>query len=209
MVKHIVLGLSFLFVATCVFAVLPAMHGGTATADEPERTQVPKALIAFDDGDTIEIRWPKAESPEMVRILGLDTPEVMHLEHDLPFAQPFGEAAAGFLRGCLAVADEVELQRAPEKDPYGRTLGYLFLDGKNYSVLAIEARLAVETVTHFGDNGLPEPAAACVEAAKRAGPVPFEPPFRFRRRMSKVSKWMRDDGSYPRGDAPETEDKRR
>jgi len=197
MVKHIVLGLSFLFVATCVFAVLPAMHGGTATADEPERTQVPKALIAFDDGDTIEIRWPTSDDPEVVRILGIDAPEVQHLDHDIPYAQPFGEKAAGFLEGALAVARKIELLRSGQKDDYGRTLGYLFLDGRNYSVLVLRARLAVETVSHYGDNGLPEPAAACLAAAKEAGPVAFEPPYRYRARMRAVTRRLREEGRYP------------
>jgi len=170
---------------------------------EPAQTVVPKEHVVFDDGDSVTIRWP--DGPEVVRILGIDTPEVQHLEHDLPFPQPFGDQAAGFLRGCIAVCDEIRLLRAGEKDPYGRTLAYLFLDGKNYSVLAIEAGLAVANVDHFGDNGLPEPAADVEGAAKTAGPVPFEKPHQYRARMKKVSAWMRKQGTYPSGPADEEE----
>lgn len=172
-------------------------------AAESERVKVPKALIALDDGDSVAIRWP--EGVEVVRILGIDAPEVQHLEHDLPFAQPFGEKAAGFLEGCLAVADEVVLLRSGQKDPYERTLGYLFLDGKNYSLLVLRARLAVENVSHFGDNGLPEEAAAVLEAAKAAGPVPFEAPHRYRRRMKAVSAWMKKNGTYPAAPSDDAE----
>lgn len=180
-----------------------------AAEEENARQEVPKAHLRVDDGDSLLIRWPAGA--EVVRILGVDTPEVQHLDHDIPYAQPFGEMAAGFLEGALAVASRVEILRAADRDPYGRTLGYLFLDGKNYSVLVVEAGLAVENVSHFGDNGLPAEAAAVREAAARAGPVAFEAPHRYRARMRKLSAWMREHGTYPsprREDAGEPEEER-
>lgn len=168
-----------------------------ALAGENRRVAVPKHLIHFDDGDTLTIRWTKGE--EQVRILGIDTPEVMHLEHDLPYAQPFGNAAAGFLRGCLAVANKVELLRSAETDRYDRTLGYLFVNGLNYSVLTIRAQLAAGPSGRFGDNGLPDPFAACRAAARAAGPLPFEAPYRYRKRMRTLSAWMKKNGVYPHG----------
>jgi micrococcal nuclease len=160
-------------------------HGLRVPAD-PARIQV-------DDGDTVVIRWSK-DDLETVRILGIDTPETRHLEHDLPYAQPFGPEARGFAQGAFATATQVELQRASTLDPYGRTLGYLFLNGRNYSVLVVQARLAAESVTFYGDNGLPKEAAAVLAAAKAAGPLPFEPPHVFRARMRDVSKWMKERG---------------
>ena len=159
---------------------------------------VPKELITFDDGDTVAIKWPGKEV-EHVRILGIDTPEVRHLDHGIPFAQPFGELAAGFLHGAIACADKVTLLRSGQKDPYKRTLGYLYLDGKNYSVLVLQARLAVESVTRYGDNGMAKQAKECVAAARAAGPVPFEDPHAYRRRMRDVTKWMKEQGTYPKG----------
>ena len=172
-----------------------------ARAEPASPQPVPKAYVAFDDGDSVTIRWP--EGPEVVRILGIDTPEVQHLEHDIPYAQPFGREAAGFLRGCIAVCDEIAIVRAKDKDPYGRTLGYLLLDGKSYSALVVAAGLAVSNVDHFGDNGLPELAAEVERAAKEAGPVPFEKPHRYRARMREVSAWMKKQGTYPAGGADE------
>ncbi len=163
--------------------------------DGRERVRVPLDLVTVDDGDSVLLRWPAGH--ETVRVLGIDTPEIFHPEHDLPYAQPFGDAATAFLRGCLAVTDKVELLRSGQKDPYGRTLGYLYLDGRNYSVLVVAAGLAVETVSHFGDNGLKEPAAEVLAAAKAAGPVPFEAPYRYRARMHDVSKYLRGIGRYP------------
>ena len=73
--------------------------------------------------------------------------------------------------------------RCATLDPYKRTLGYLFINGKNYSLLVIKARLAEESITPYGDNGFPEIAAEVMAAAKAAGPLPFESPNLFRRRM--------------------------
>jgi endonuclease YncB( thermonuclease family) len=152
--------------------------------------------IDIDDGDTVVIRWSR-DAPETIRILGIDTPETRHLEHDLPYAQEFGEEAASFARGAFAVGAKVELLRSATLDPYGRTLGYLFLGDRNYSVLVVGARLAEESVTRYGDNGLPREAASVLAAAKTAGPPPFESPAAFRGRMRVLSAWMKERGLYP------------
>jgi endonuclease YncB( thermonuclease family) len=157
------------------------------------RVPVDPARIFMDDGDTVGIRWSK-DDIETVRILGIDTPETRHLEHNLPYPQDFGPEARAFAKGAFAVASQVELLRSSTLDPFGRTLGYVFLNGRNYSVLVVQARLAAESVSHYGDNGLPREAAEVLAAAKAAGPVPFEPPHQFRARMRDVTKWMQEQG---------------
>jgi micrococcal nuclease len=160
------------------------------------RIPVDPSLVRVDDGDTVNIRWKKGDT-EIVRILGIDTPETRHLEHDIPYAQPFGEEARAFAEEAFGGARRVELLRSVTLDPYGRTLGYVFLDDENYSVLIVRARLAVESVSHYGDNGLPEEAAAVLAAAEAAGPVAFEAPHRYRARMRELSKYMKEQGTYP------------
>ena len=201
-----------------VSAVSPALVGGPALGAAPQareaqraearpspspqprahstRVQVEPQAITVDDGDTVVIRWGARDS-EIVRMLGIDTPETRHLEHNLPYGQPFGPEAQAFARGAFAGATQIELLRASTVDPYGRTLGYLFLNGKSYSVLVVEERLAYESVSHYGDNGLPREAAAVLEAAKAVGPLPFEPPWEFRNRMRDLSRWMKERGLYP------------
>lgn len=164
----------------------PRPHGLRAPVD-PSRIEV-------DDGDTVLIRWSK-DDLETVRILGIDTPETRHVEHDLPYAQAFGPEARAFARGAFAAATQVELLRSGTLDPYGRTLGYFFLNGRNYSVLVVQARLAAESVSFYGDNGLPREAAEVLAAAKGAGPLPFEPPHAFRARMRELSRWMKERGA--------------
>ncbi|MDR3620815.1 MAG: thermonuclease family protein [Paludisphaera borealis] len=152
---------------------------GQAVAVDP-------SIIVVDDGDTVVIRWPGGDV-ETVRILGIDSPETRHDEHNIPFDQPFGLEARAYAQGAFATATTVELVRASMLDPYERTLGYLILNGKNYSTLIVKARLAEESVTHYGDNGLPKQAAEVLAAAKAAGPLPFEPPYVFRKRMRILS----------------------
>jgi len=160
------------------------------------RVRVEPASVLVDDGDTVVIRWSERDA-ETIRILGIDTPETRHLEHSLPYAQPFGLEAQAFAQGAFAAATRIELLRASTLDPYGRTLGYLFLDGRNYSVLVVEARLAYESVSHYGDNGFPREAMAVQTAAKAAGPLPFEPPWEFRNRMRELTRWLKERGRYP------------
>jgi len=182
----------------------PARPAGTQPRSEPKpqprphgtRVMVPPALLSVDDGDTVVVKWPGGDV-ETVRLLGIDTPETRHLEHNLPYGQPFGEEARAFLSGVLAATTEAELLRSRTLDPYGRTLGYLFVNGRNYSVLVVNARLAAESITQFGDNGLPVEAADVLRAAKAAGPLPFESPGAFRARMREVTRWMKERGIYP------------
>jgi micrococcal nuclease len=152
----------------------PAPPRGAAapqTRPHGEPVAVPPGAVRVDDGDTVTIRWPGG--PEKVRVLGIDAPEI---------AQPFGLEARGFAEGALAAAGRVELRRARTLDGYGRTLGYLFLDGRNYSVLVVQAHLAEEDVSHFGDNGFPREAAEVQAAAREAGRLPFESPAVYRAR---------------------------
>jgi 5'-nucleotidase (lipoprotein e(P4) family) len=161
-----------------------------------QRQAVPAAALQMDDGDTVSIRWSAADV-ETVRILGIDAPEIRHFEHDLPYDQPFGRDAAAFARARFTRATKIEILRASTLDPYGRTLAYLFIDGRNYSLDILAARLAIESVSAFGDNGFPVEAAAALAAAKQAGPVAFEPPHVYRARMRTVATWLKGQNQYP------------
>jgi micrococcal nuclease len=168
----------------------PRLHG--------QRVKVDPAAIKVEDGDGVIIRWGDKDE-EIVRILGIDTPEVRRLEHNLPYDQPFGLEAKAFGQGAFAAAGDVELLRSSTLDPYGRTLAYLFINGRNYSVLVIKAKFSAETVSYYGDNGLPREAAEVMAAAKELGstPLPFEPPHQFRARMRAVTIALKQSGQFP------------
>jgi micrococcal nuclease len=159
------------------------------TRPHGQRVKVEPATIKVEDGDGVDIHWG-ANDTEIVRILGIDTPEVRRLEHNLPYDQPFGLEAKAFAHGAFASAT---------LDPYGRTLAYLFVNGRNYSVLVIKAKYSGETVSHYGDNGLPKEAAEVTAAAKEAGstPLPFEPPHQYRARMRALTTALKQSGHFP------------
>ena len=190
-------------IAIATFVLLVTAPGSprpARTTPEPQprthgaRIEVAPDLVWVNDGDTISIRWTKSDI-EIVRVLGIDTPETGDPEHDIPHAQEFGAEARSFAEGAFATARRVELLRAATLDPYKRTLGYVFLNGQNYSVLVVRARLAEETISRYGDNGLPAEAADVAAAAKKAGPLPFESPTFFRARMRRLVEWMRREGA--------------
>jgi micrococcal nuclease len=168
----------------------PRLHG--------QRVKVDPAAIKVEDGDGVIIRWGDKDE-EIVRILGIDTPEVRRLEHNLPYDQPFGLEAKAFGQGAFAAAGDVELLRSSTLDPYGRTLAYLFINGRNYSVLVIKAKFSAETVSYYGDNGLPREAAEVMAAAKELGstPLPFEPPHQYRARMRALTTALKQSGQFP------------
>jgi micrococcal nuclease len=168
----------------------PRVHG--------QRVKIDPAAIRVEDGDGVDIRWGDNDT-EIVRILGIDTPEVRRLEHNLPYDQPFGLEAKAFGKGAFAAATDVELLRSPTLDPYGRTLAYVFVNGRNYSVMVIKAKYSGETVSHYGDNGLPKEAAEVMAAAKEAGttPLPFEPPHQYRARMRALTTALKQSGQFP------------
>jgi micrococcal nuclease len=145
------------------------------------RVPVDPRTVWVDDGDTIRISWPDAPA-ERVRLLGIDAPEVANPRYPSHQEQPYGAEAKAFARRVILGARRLELVRAPKLDRFERTLGYLFVDGVNYSVLAVENHMAESTVDRFGDNGFPEEAVQVRKAARRAGPPPFESPAKFRDR---------------------------
>lgn len=194
--RFIIRRLGLLAVLACLPAPLPADAQTSQPRPHGARAAVTPALIEVDDGDTVIIRWSGSDV-ETVRILGIDAPETRHLEHNLPYAQPFGEEARAFALGAFAAAGRVELLRAATLDPFGRTLGYLFLNGENYSTMIVRARLAAESISQFGDNGFPAEAAEVMSAAKTQGPLPFEPPHAYRARMRELSTWLKARGEYP------------
>ncbi len=200
--------LAILSAAPLVAVAAPPSTQGGPRAESPRpspkpqlrphgsRVEVDPKRLVVDDGDSVLIRWP-GEDAETVRILGIDTPETRHVEHDLPYAQAFGPEARAFALGAFSTATRIELLRAATLDPYGRTLAYVFINGMNYSVLALRAQLAMESVSRYGDNGFPREAAEILAAAKDQGALPFEPPGDFRARMRDVSKAMKARGEYP------------
>ena len=138
-----------------------------------ELVRVQRSRIQVDDGDTFSIGRLN------IRILGIDTPEVAHPEHGFFKDQPSGKEAAGYAGELLDRAVVVEYLPFRE-DGYGRLLAHVFVDGELFGVKMIEACLAYETVSFYGDNGFPDLARLIQRAAQRAGQPPFMEPQKWR-----------------------------
>jgi len=114
-------------------------------------------------------------------------------EHNLPYAQSFGPEARAFAQGAFAVATEAQLVRSPTLDKLRPHPGLPLPERAQLLGPRVAARFSAETVTFYGDNGLPAEARG-PRRGEVGGPVPFEPPHAFRARMRDVSKWMKEKG---------------
>jgi endonuclease YncB( thermonuclease family) len=131
--------------------------------------------IRPDDGDTFFYK------DFAIRILGIDTPEIIHEEHGIYEDQPYGRQAAEMTIHLLRKARAVEyLPFQPDK--YGRLLAHVFVDGELVSVHLIRAGLAYENVSYYGDNGFPDLAKRILEAAQESPQPAFENPYIWRRK---------------------------
>ena len=104
-------------------AVAAAALATRARADDSARARVSWVV----DGDTIRVDLHGR--PTIVRLIGVDTPEVADRHDPSAPPQPFACEAAGFTRRALT-GKSVRLEYEPEDrlDRYGRTLAYVFLD---------------------------------------------------------------------------------
>lgn len=81
-------------------------------------------VVKFDDGDTITVNMNGQE--EIVRMIGVDTPETHHPERPL---ECYGQEATDFTEKLIG-AQRVRLQADPlntNRDRYGRLLRYVYL----------------------------------------------------------------------------------
>jgi micrococcal nuclease len=115
------------------------------------------------DGDTVDVRI--GNQTDIIRLLGIDTPETHHPTKPV---QCFGPEAAAFTKAQLEgrtirLEDDVET-----RDVYGRRLAYVYLGGRRFNDVLLErgyARLLV-----IPPNGSHARAMLSEElAAKRAG----------------------------------------
>ncbi len=138
--------------------------------------------IVYDDGDSFTC------DGEQIRVLGIDTPEIRHPDHGISIDQPKGKEAAAFTKRFLEKAKRVVIVRGG-KGYYGRTLAHVLADGNLLGVALIQAGLAYENVSRYGDNGLPEFAFQITEAWKALVKKPtFQNPANWRKKNQKKIK---------------------
>ncbi|OGG03093.1 MAG: hypothetical protein A3F83_14465 [Candidatus Glassbacteria bacterium RIFCSPLOWO2_12_FULL_58_11] len=166
-----------------VLLLLAACRGYHAPVQSPaaahyphystELVRVDKTAIRVVDGDTFHA------GDLTIRVLGIDTPETVHRGQPLG-QEPFGGQASALARKLLSGANTVEYLPA-EKDRYGRLLAHVFVDGELLAIKLIEASLAYETVSHYGDNGFPDLAREIETASQKSATPAFMEPYRWRK----------------------------
>lgn len=142
--KRVVILLTLVVLAGCASAT------GTPTPTHtPQGTTV--TVVDAADGDTITVRFASGAT-DIVRLLGVDTPEVHGDNNPAEFEgvrserclQGSGENASRFVKGRL-IGEEVRLVQDPVGDKrgyYGRMLAYVYHDGENINRLLIKRGLA-------------------------------------------------------------------
>lgn len=167
-----------IFLAMIALALVAAGCSHHSALETDRAIEIPKESIIYDDGDTITF------GETTIRVLGIDTPEIAHPEHGFHEDQPYGREAAARAEELMRAAKRITY--LPSKnDRYGRLLAHLFIDGELLGVKLIEEGLAYETISHYGDGGFPEIAAALLAAAERAPEPRFMPPYKWRQEHRK------------------------
>lgn len=90
------------------------------------------------DGDTITVNYNGVS--EKVRLIGIDTPELVHPDESKNV--PFGAVTHGFTKESLE-GKEIELEfDTQERDQYGRLLAYVWIDGIMFNKTILAAGMA-------------------------------------------------------------------
>ena len=137
---------------------------------------IDKSELEVEDGDTFFL------GGETIRVLGIDTPEIAHPDFGMPEDQPYGQAATESTRVWIERGNVLEY--VPDgRDKYGRRLAHVFIDGELLAVRLVNAGLAYETVSFYGDNGFPDLAQLILEASQTAPKPEFEEPYKWKRKQ--------------------------
>lgn len=100
------------------------------TASTPATAINTATVLEVIDGDTIRARIGNAH--EVVRLVGIDTPET---KHPTKGVQCFGPQASDFLTRLLPVGSGIRVERDDEaRDVYNRLLLYIFQSRNNEEV---------------------------------------------------------------------------
>ncbi|MEE8105863.1 MAG: thermonuclease family protein [Planctomycetota bacterium] len=149
-----------------------------ATSRTASLPTLDKSRLKVQDGDTLY------HGSERIRLLGMDAPEAESPYHR-GSQQPHADQATALVQRLVDEASVVTIARHADKDKYGRTLAYCFVDGSNISAAVVAAGLAYENVGYYGPQGFDDYAAEVTRAAKTVPTPVFEPPHKFRKRNRK------------------------
>ena len=121
MIKNLAKRFREVAVCSILLAGCASSHGGDASGASTRKSGI-ATIVEVIDGDTIEIRF--GGHTELVRLIGVDTPETKHPRKPV---QCYGPEASAFTSGALPVGTKVRVERDVEaRDVYDRLLAYVF-----------------------------------------------------------------------------------
>lgn len=162
---------ALLVVVVVGWLVLAAARGRYFDPPRVGREDIDPRAVVVLDGDTV------LHEGRVLRFLGVDTPERAAPWFD-GAQEPWATRASELVQRALDGARRATILRSGREDARGRELVHLLVDDEPVSVLLVEAGLAVETVSVFGDGDFPAIAGRIVRAGR---PVPFQSPWAWRR----------------------------
>jgi endonuclease YncB( thermonuclease family) len=95
----------------------------TSTSPAPPQDRIALRVI---DGDTMEVRG----SGERLRLANIDTPEIGDGARCTAERRAAAEATRA-ARQLISQAERLEIRRTGREDQYGRTIGFVILDGRD------------------------------------------------------------------------------
>lgn len=94
----------------------------------------PYTVVNVVDGDTIDVDING--DTVRVRMIGIDTPESVHSDNDKNTTQ--GDIASNYTKSCLTNTSVYLEYDTDKKDDYGRTLAYVYVNGKMFNKTLLE-----------------------------------------------------------------------
>ncbi len=120
----------------CLPVVAALLAALMLDAAQAQQARMPASVIGVVDGDTVDVRFDDG-STERLRLIGIDTPEVVDPR---TIVQCFGREASAHAHELLD-GQSVEIETDPSqgsRDRYGRLLAYIWLpDGRNFGEVMI------------------------------------------------------------------------
>lgn len=148
-----------------IVALLAAASVWGWRAGEARQRGTTGTVVAVIDGDTVEVDLDGRR--EIVRLLGIDTPETV--DPDRP-VECFGPEASAFTTEALASRRVRLAFDAERRDTYGRLLALVFVDGELFNErLLREGRARLLVIPPNGSHGRAMLAAALTAREERRG----------------------------------------